>query len=179
MPRIAKWVAAAVIALVVAVKPAAAQLEAGDRSIAVQGLLMTSGGGEDGFTMGLGLLAYNYYKTKNLAIRSNIIATSSASGDEDAETTIALGVGAEWNFTRATESKSIPFAALDVLYITGPDDLAAVGLSPSVGVRTFISRSASFDVVGAYNMYSQDGDTAGIFAIRLGLSFYLGKDARR
>lgn len=175
MRRVLRSVGAALLGVALAAPVASAQIEAGDKSVAVTGQVM-SGTGDASFTMGIGILGYNYFQTRNFAWRITLgVITSDV--DEESSTSTIAGGGVEWNFGKA-DSKTVPFVAFDVSSISA-GETTAIGYGPSAGFRTFLTRSTSFDVTGNYTVYSAEGDSAGILGVRLGFSYFIGKDARR
>lgn len=185
MPRSLRWISAASLGLALAAAPAAAQIEAGDKSVGVQGMFATLTGVEDvSFTFGMGFFSFNKFQTSKFAWRFNLSTQISSGEDEFGESTTdvstGIGGGLEWNFNKAGQ-KTIPFVGLDVTMFTGQDETFTM-LSPSAGFRSFVSRSTSFDVALSYNTIVSGGEDtggAGIILGRLGFSYYLGKDPRR
>lgn len=177
MSKFVGWVGAAALSVTVAAAPLSAQIEAGDRSVGVQGLIATLTGDES-FTFGMGYLSFNKFQTKKFAWRLNAVIQVSDAGD-GMETSTGLGGGLEWNFN-SEGLKTIPFVAIDAQQFMAKDQNMTM-LSPSIGFRSFVSRSTSFDVAVSYNtIVAGGGDiSGGLILARMGFSYYLGKDPRR
>jgi hypothetical protein len=179
MRRIHLFAGAVLAGLVLSAAPATAQIEAGDRSISLNGMYMTLMGAEDAtFSMGIGQIGFNKFQTSKFAWRVSGLVQVFDSGD-GAETTTGFGGGLEWNFNEKGKT-TIPFVALDVNLFSASSDSFTL-LSPSAGFRAFLSRSTSFDMAASYNtIVSGPEDTSGgIMMLRMGFSYYLGKDPRR
>ena len=172
-----RWISAAALASCLAARPATAQIEKGDKSLGFQTMLV-SATGEEPFTFGLGVVGFNYYVTRNLSWRLGVVAIRVEGGD--VKTTVTgLSGGVEWNFGQAG-AKTVPFIAVDASQIIA-ENANATGIEASAGFRKFISRSTSFDVVGAYstNLTKDDsGSTGGQINVRFGFTFYFAKDRR-
>lgn len=177
MKKLVKVLGAAALAATVVAMPASAQMEAGDKSISLAGLMMVTDASSTVTAFG----GFNYYQTKNFAWRLNANLSMTEVTGSDAITTTNLGAGLEWNFVGA-ESKSVPFIAFDINQSI-MTDFSQTELAPSIGLRSFLNRNASFDTALSYRTaLSQDetvGDTGGTLLLQLGLSFYFGRDARR
>jgi len=173
-----RWISVVVLGSCLAARPAAAQIEKGDKSLALQSLAWFATGDES-FTFGLGAIGFNYFQTRSFAWRVGAVVVAFEVGDASATVTGLTG-GLEWNFGQQG-AKTVPFIAVDVSQLIG-ENMNSTGIAPSAGWRTFISRSTSFDVVGAYstNLTKDDsGSSGGLITARLGFSFYFGKDSRR
>lgn len=172
-----RWLSIVALGTCLAARPAVAQIEKGDKSLGLQSLAWFSTG-EQSFKFGLGAVGFNYFQTRNFAWRLGAVVVG-FEVDGEGGTVTGLTGGLEWNFGQSG-AKTVPFIAVDVSQLTGPG-LSATGIAPSAGWRTFISRSTSFDVVGAYNTSltkDDSGSRAGLISARLGFSFYFGKDSR-
>lgn len=179
MRNLVRLLLAVVLTLGLAARPAMAQIEAGDKSLTFTALGQSTTGTDDKQTMIMALVGMNFFQTRNFAWRLSVTGIGGESGGDSSNGAL-LGAGVEWNFN-AQGAKSIPFLAVDVSQFMFPDANASM-VSPSAGLRSFVSRSTSFDVAGAYNLLiagGEDGGTFGFYALRLGFSFYFGKDTRR
>ena len=179
MPRVTKWVVAVLLVVAVAARPAGGQIVAGDRSVSLNGMYLTLTGVPDAtFSMGIGQLGFNKFQTSKFAWRVSALVQVSDVGD-GAETMTGIGGGLEWNFN--SEGKTtIPFIATDVNLFSASGESYTM-LSPSAGFRSFLSRSTSFDLAASYNMIvaGPEDTSGGLMMLRMGLSYYLGKDPRR
>ena len=170
------------LALCLVAQPASAQIEKGDRSLALQGLFTSKGATEssESQTLGMVLASVNFFQTRNFAWRVSVIEMAGTSGGETSSGTL-LGGGFEWNFNEQGSTK-IPFVALDGAYFLFPD-FNVLMVSPSAGARFFLNRSMSFDVAASYNTFVSGGDAGdsggGLVLLRLGFSYYFGKNTRK
>lgn len=166
------------VVVCVAAQPVSAQIEKGDKSLALQGLVSSKTGGDSSQTLGMVLASLNFFQTRNFAWRVSITEMAGTSGGETSSGTL-FGGGVEWNFNQQGSTK-IPFVAFDASYFLFKD-FNVLMVSPSAGARFFLSRSTSFDVAASYNTFVSGEDTGGggLVLVRLGFSYYFGKDTRK
>ena len=165
------------VGLCLVVQPVSAQIEKGDRSLGLQGLFTTKTGGDSSQTLGMVLASLNFFQTRNFAWRVSVIEMAGSSGEDTSSGTL-LGGGFEWNFNEQGSTK-IPFVAVDGAYFLFPD-FNALMVSPSAGARFFLNRKTSFDVAASYNTFlSGEASGGGLVLVRLGFSYYFGKDTRK
>jgi hypothetical protein len=179
MAKVLRWAGAACVGVTLLASTAQAQIEAGDKSVAINGMYATLTGVEDAtFSMGIGYLAFNKFQTSKFAWRFSTLVQVSDAGD-GAETSTGFGGGLEWNFNKQGQT-TIPFVAMDAFMFTASGDSYTM-VSPSAGFRAFVSRSTSFDVAASYNTIVSGPEEAsgGLIMLRMGFSYYLGKDPRR
>ncbi|HLA91668.1 MAG TPA: hypothetical protein VJL28_14660 [Gemmatimonadaceae bacterium] len=179
MRNAVRLLSAVALASGLAAGPAMAQIEAGDKSLMLHVFGQSTTGTDDKQTMVMALVGVNFFQTRNFAWRLSVTGIGGESGGDSSNGAL-LGAGVEWNFN-SEGAKAIPFVAVDASQFMFPDANASM-VSPSAGLRSFVSRSTSFDVAGSYNLLiagGEDGGTFGFFQLRLGFSYFLGKDARR
>ena len=179
MPRVFRWIGAASLGLAFIAAPAAAQIEAGDKSVSLNGMYLTLSGVPDvTFSLSMAQAGFNKFQTSKFAWRVSGLVMVSDAG-EGAETMTGFGGGLEWNFNKQGRT-TIPFVAMDATLFSASNESLTM-LSPSAGFRAFMSRSTSFDVAASYNTIVSGVEDAsgGLIMVRMGFSYYLGKDPRR
>lgn len=179
MSRFLKWTGAVSLGLALAAAPAAAQIEAGDKSVSLNGMYMTLSGVPDvTFSLSMAQAGFNKFQTSKFAWRVSTLIMVSDAGEGN-ETMTGFGGGLEWNFNKQGRT-TIPFVAMDVNQFSASDESFTM-LSPSAGFRAFMSRSTSFDVAASYNtiVAGLEDASGGLIMVRMGFSYYLGKDPRR
>ena len=175
-----RLLSAVALASCLAAGPAIGQIEAGDKSVNFQGLIQSKTGTDKKETTVFALVGLNTFRTRNFAWRLQIGGLWGESEGENTGLPI-LGAGVEWDFNHPG-AKTIPFLALDALELVAPGSGTATIISPNAGFRSFVSRSTSFDVNASFNTLivgGEDGGSISFIMLRLGFSYFLGKDARR
>ena len=164
-----------------------AQIEKGDSQISLQGSLSTSVGQPTGSqTSGSVGGTYGYFLTRQIAIRGTAylnVSRTSAGGGEDGsgaanDISGLYGAGVELDLTGAGQ-KFVPYLAFEALTLSSAQaGQSSMILGPSVGARSFVSRSTAFDVALRYQTTS-DNINVGTVQTTFGFSYFFGSDRRR
>ena len=172
-----RCLSAIVLASSLAAGPVSAQIEKGDKALAVQGLFAASVGTQEFVGFGMAAAGLSFFQTRNLAWHLvAVVAGANVSG----EVTVVpgLGGGVEWDFNEQNAT-TIPYVGVDAVQVFAKDANATT-VAANAGLRFFISRSTSFDAAATYNQPVSGGDnSSGELQFRLGFSFFFAKDTRK
>lgn len=174
--RVTSGLSALALALVLAAPQVAqAQVRAGDKDISIQGTVHSAVGNEKNSFAELEI-GFEYFQSRRLAWRIDI-GTERTDDGHGAHVESTLGGGVEWNWGHP-DSPNVPFIGLEVEHIfDGASSTSAI--APNIGLRAFVSRNTSFDVAGYYELSHDNGTWTAGLQLRLGFSFYFGRDDRR
>lgn len=158
------------LACAVVAAQAAAQQEAGDKSVSVYGDVSYVSASGSGYTSGVAYGSIGYFMTRQLELDANVGLNFSESSGAGGGTSVGTQVGGGVIYNFAVERQTAyPYIGFDYLeVISTGSSLGAY--RPHGGVRNFLNRNTALVIDAGATMATSAGSTVNP-DVRLGLTF--------